>query len=412
MGDSRDTIKKGAEVEGRLCRSLIENSFDVFKIIDSEGIIRFASPSVERVMGYRPSELVGTNAFDWVHPDDVDLARQALTDVVTHGELSEYLEIRDRHRDGTYRVIEVAARSLLEDPAVGGIVLNYRDVTERREWERALRQSEDRYQRAFHSSPDSITISFLSDGTFLEVNEGFERITGYTRDEILGRTSLELGIWKDPAARGEIADILRRDGIVRGYETVFCGKDGREVVGRLSATIIDLRGSMCMLATVRDVTAHKEAEDQLRQATRQLQEEHEELTEKNIALKQILDHIEEDKAAYRHELAANVENLIRPIIERLRDGQGRLSPTEIESLQTQLDKIIKDDLNQYENNYAKLTPRELDICGLIKSGKTSKEIAEELGLSPETIHKHRQAIRRKLQIDHRGINLSSYLRSR
>jgi RNA polymerase sigma factor (sigma-70 family) len=77
-----------------------------------------------------------------------------------------------------------------------------------------------------------------------------------------------------------------------------------------------------------------------------------------------------------------------------------------------LNSVIKDDIDQFQNNLAKLTPRELDICELIQEGKTSKEIAESLGLSPETIHKHRQAIRRKLQIDHRGINLSSYLRSR
>jgi RNA polymerase sigma factor (sigma-70 family) len=84
----------------------------------------------------------------------------------------------------------------------------------------------------------------------------------------------------------------------------------------------------------------------------------------------------------------------------------------METLETRLNSVIKDDIDQFQNNLAKLTPRELDICELIQEGKTSKEIAESLGLSPETIHKHRQAIRRKLQIDHRGINLSSYLRSR
>jgi PAS domain S-box-containing protein len=412
MDGTRKSLPRDSGVGDRLCRSLIENSFDVFKIIDRDGVIRFASPSVKRVMGYTPGELEGTSAFDWIHPDDVDRARSALAEVIEQGELSEYLELRDRHRDGTYRIIELAARSLLDDPAVGGVVLNYRDVTERKEWEQALRQSEDRYQRAFHSSPDSITISFLSDGTFLEANEGFERITGYSRDEILGRTSLDLGIWADTNARAEIAELLERDGIVRNYETVFCGKNGVEVVGRLSATVIELNGARCMLATVRDVTEQKRAEEKLRQATQQLQEDHEELQEKNIALKQILDHIEEDKTAYRHELAANVENLIRPVIDRLRSSDGRLPPAEIDSLQTRLDSIIKDDINQFQNNLSKLTPRELDICELIQSGKTSKEIAEELGLSPETIHKHRQAIRRKLQIDHRGINLSSYLRSR
>jgi PAS domain S-box-containing protein len=412
MNESHDVSRTTGRIEERRCRSLIENSFDVFKIIDAEGVIRFASPSVERVMGYAPDEVVGTSVFDWIHPDDVDLARSALETVLSKGALEEYVELRDRHRNGRYRTIEVVASNLIDDPAVGGVVLNYRDVTERKQWEAALRQSEERYQRVFQSSPDSITISFLSTGAFLEVNEGFEQITGYTRDEILGRTSLELGIWKSPEARSRLAERLRDEMVVRDFEAVFVTKDGHDVIGMLSATIIELHGAPCMLATVRDVTAQRRAEERLKQATDQLRREHEELKEKNIALKQILDHIEEDKNAYRHEIASSVESLLRPVIEKLRDSQGRLSPAEVETLRARLDAIIKNDIDQFQNNLAKLTPRELDICELIQEGRTSKEIAQQLGLSPETIHKHRQSIRRKLQLDHRGVNLSSYLRSR
>jgi DNA-binding CsgD family transcriptional regulator len=200
--------------------------------------------------------------------------------------------------------------------------------------------------------------------------------------------------------------------IVRDFETSFRAQDGREIVGRLSATIIELHGTPCMLATVRDVTDQKHAEAELLRATEQLQREHKELTEKNIALKQILDHIEADKTQYRHEVAARVEDLMRPIVQRLKQHDGRLTPAELELLESRLSSIIKEDIDQFQNNLAKLTPRELDICEFIQQGKTSKEIADGLGLSTETIHKHRQAIRRKLQIDHRGINLSSYLRSR
>jgi len=412
MEESRNSVRPEGAVEGRRCRSLIQNSFDVFKIVDAEGKILFASPSVERVMGYRPEELTGTNVFEWIHPDDTKLAQEAMREVLAEGELRDYLEVRDRNRDGTYRVIEVAARNLLHDPAVRGIVLNYRDITERRHWEDALRESEARYQMAFQSSPDSITISFLSTGVFLEVNEGFENITGYPRDEIIGKSALALGIWVDEEDRSTLAERLQDEAVVRDFETSFRAKNGSVVIGLLSATVIELHGTPCMLATVRDVTKQKRAEEELRKTTEQLQREHRELTEKNIALKQILDHIEDDKTAYRHEVAANVENLLRPIITRLEQKDGRLTPSEVDILESRLNTIIKEDIDQFQNNLAKLTPRELDICELIQKGKTSKEIADDLGLSPETIHKHRQAIRRKLQIDHRGINLSSYLRSR
>jgi len=412
MSEFRNSLRPEGGTDGRRCRSLIQNSFDVFEIVDSDGQLMFVSPSVERVLGYRPEDLLGSSILDHVHSDDATLAREMLAEITTESELRECVELRARGRDGVYRIIEVAGRDLSDDPVVGGIVLNYRDVTERKKWEEALRRSEERYEKAFHSSPDSITISFLSDGVFLEVNEGFEQITGYNRDDIIGKSSLELALWMDESARRRLAGLLQEHSVVRDFETSFRASDGREVVGRLSATIIELHGTPCMLATVRDVTEQKRAEAELRRATEQLQREHGELTEKNIALKQILDHIEADKTEYRHEVAARVEDLMRPLVERLKQRGGQLAPAEVEALESRLSAITSADIDQFQNNLSKLTPRELDICDLIQRGKSSKEIADDLGLSPETIHKHRQAIRRKLQIDHRGINLSSYLRSR
>lgn len=412
MDQSRHSLHAGNASAGSRWRSLIQNSFDVFKIVDATGTIMFASPSVSRILDHTPDDLTGTSIFEWLHPDDIPIAREALDRAASGDPLRECFEVRARARDGGYRVIEVAARNLIDDPDVRGIVLNYRDITERKQWEMALRQSEERYQKAFQSSPDSITISFLSNGVFLEVNEGFERITGYRRDEIIGKSAIELGLWRDVDVRDALARRLRDETVVRDFEAVFHDKQGNELIGRMAATVIELNATPCMLATVRDVTEQRRAEQKLKEATEQLQNEHQALTEKNIALKQILDHIEQDKSKYRHEVAANVENLLRPVISQLQREGGRLTPAEIDALEGRLNTIIKDDIDQFQNNLAKLTPRELDICELIQAGRTSKEIAEELGLSPETIHKHRQAIRRKLQIDHRGINLSSYLRSR
>lgn len=137
-----------------------------------------------------------------------------------------------------------------------------------------------------------------------------------------------------------------------------------------------------------------------------------ERSRKDIALGEVLEHLEEEKAAYRKELSANVENLLRPIVRKLRETGGRLSGRDIDVLEHGLDAIAGRNLDVYENNRAKLTPRELDVCELIRDGLSSKEIADRLGLSSQTVHKHRQSIRRKLQLDNRGINLEAFLRSR
>jgi RNA polymerase sigma factor (sigma-70 family) len=89
-----------------------------------------------------------------------------------------------------------------------------------------------------------------------------------------------------------------------------------------------------------------------------------------------------------------------------------LTPDDVDKIRVGLQRVLGEEIDDFQSNLAKLTPRELDVCELVKQGRTTKEIADELNVSSETIHKHRQAIRKKLQIDRRGLSLASYLRTR
>lgn len=395
----------------RFFRALTENSLSVICIVDEAAVVRYVSSSVERVLGWTPEDMVGRSGIELVHEDDLDHANDVLRAIREKGPQPWPVEIRVMHKDGSPRMIEFAARNLLDDPAVRGIVVDYHDITERKMRGAALELSEERYQKAFASSPDGIVISDLETGVYLDVNEGFERMTGNTREELIGRSSFEFGHWGSAADRERLAQGLRKKGRVRDFEAEFYDKGGRPHTGQVSAELIELDGRACLLACIRDVTTARRDEAALRRMTEELQREHKELTEKNVALKQVLEHIEQDKSSYRHQVAANIENLLRPFLTRLRDSGGCLDSAAISALERRVDTIVRDEVDPFRANLAKLTSRELDICELIRQGRTSKEIADTLGLSPETIHKHRQAIRRKLQIDHRGINLFSYLRS-
>jgi DNA-binding NarL/FixJ family response regulator len=158
------------------------------------------------------------------------------------------------------------------------------------------------------------------------------------------------------------------------------------------------------------VTQQKEAEQKLRELSDTLRREQVDFVRKNVALNEVLQHIEREKQGYRHEIASNVDNLLRPMLRKLRE-QGRLDRRDVDLLQRSLDEVTGRDIDQFKNNISKLTPRELDILEMIRTGRSSKQIAEALDLSSQTVHKHRQSIRRKLQIDHREINLATYLRS-
>ena len=123
-------------------RALIEQAMDIIAVLDAEGAIRYASPSVFPLLGYTPAELSGRLMLDLIHPDDVDGTLQVFAEGVATGQGGRFLELRFRHKDGTYRILEAVGRYLLDDPLVKGVVINARDVTERRSLERQFLQAQ------------------------------------------------------------------------------------------------------------------------------------------------------------------------------------------------------------------------------------------------------------------------------
>ena len=119
-------------------RSLIENALDTITILDRAGVIRYESPSVERVLGYDPEELVGKQVFEYIHPDDRPGFVKELTRIMASPGESNELHLRFLHKDGSWRYLEAVGRNLLEDPIVQGVVVNARDATDRREAEERL----------------------------------------------------------------------------------------------------------------------------------------------------------------------------------------------------------------------------------------------------------------------------------
>ncbi|MEA2548971.1 MAG: hypothetical protein QOE42_1569, partial [Chloroflexota bacterium] len=127
-------------------RSLVQNSIDVQLIANADGKITYESAAVERVLGYRAEDRIGRNAFDNIHPDDRPWVEQMMSDVARLPASQVAAEVRVRHADGSWLVIEAVAKNLRDDPAVGGIVVNYRDVTARKSLEDELKR------QAFHDS--------------------------------------------------------------------------------------------------------------------------------------------------------------------------------------------------------------------------------------------------------------------
>ena len=159
------------------------------------------------------------------------------------------------------------------------------------------------------------------------------------------------------------------------------------------------------------IIQRKQAEERIIQASEQLEIERESLERKNIALHEILNQIDSEKNTFKQHLVTNVEQTILPTVTRLKKSSRPSQNRIFEMLEKDLQEIVSPFLDTLKSNYTKLSPRELEVCRLIKNGMTSKEIAEMLNLSLLTVYKYRELIRKKLSLVKDGTNLRTYLKS-
>jgi len=144
------------------------------------------------------------------------------------------------------------------------------DITLRKQVEEALRISEEKFSKAFRSSPSTISICTLKEGTFLEVNESFERQIGYARDERLGRTALDVGVWVHPSEREALMAEIEKQGHVRDQEVQLRMKSGQVAIFQISVELLELRGEKCLLTVGQDITERKKAEEDLQRVSGKL----------------------------------------------------------------------------------------------------------------------------------------------
>ena len=208
-----------------------------------------------------------------VPPEDLPIQRAAATAKPVFG-VPELVIFED----GTERnVVANAAPLLGEDDMPYGAVAAVLDVTDRNRAEEALRKSEEKFHKAFRESPMVLTLARLEDDRYIDVNETFEQFFGYRREEALGRTSHDLGLWDNPGRFEQLRlQLLAEGGNLRNVECKFRNRAGQLIIGLLSSEMIEINGEQCTISTVLDITDRKLAEEALANIGGRLIEAHEE----------------------------------------------------------------------------------------------------------------------------------------
>jgi two-component system, cell cycle sensor histidine kinase and response regulator CckA len=240
-------------------RSLIENASDIVTIVGENGVFSYASPSVERVLGYAPRELLERNTFEFVHPEDLPLVTEALAGAIQHPNAPRSAEFRFRHRDGSWRVLEAVGQARVDHLGQAQLIVNGRDVTERKRQERALRESKERLRTVIAGAP-LVLFAFDKDGVFTMVEgKGLDAL-GLRPAQLVGRSVFEL--------YGDLPQALADVGRALAGETFSSTVDVfGSVFEAWYSPIKDAEGAVVgVIGVGTDITERRRAEEALRRS--------------------------------------------------------------------------------------------------------------------------------------------------
>jgi PAS domain S-box-containing protein len=193
----------------------------------------------------------------------VPITNSMVTPIVYQNKIISAIHVANKATDygeSDLRVMETIARSVA--PVLNARLERDRKDKERQKAEREVRESEERFRTAFGASPDAVNINRVSDGLYVDVNDGFTELTGFTRDEVIGKSSSEISIWNDPKDRERLVAELRRSGHATNMSLKFRLKDGRVRCGLMSASVIAISGVPHILSITRDIDYMKRAEEE------------------------------------------------------------------------------------------------------------------------------------------------------
>lgn len=260
LGERDQTMVRLRESEEHY-RKLTEAAFEGIVILENGRVVD-VNEQMLKLFNYQRDEMMGRDILEVVAPE----SRPIAVECIQKGR-EDVHELRLLRKDGSSFITETRARMVhAGDRTLRMVAL--RDITAQKQVQQALHESEEKFSKAFHNSPDVMSITDLETGRYIEVNDAHEKTFGFKREEVIGRSAIELDIFPDSPLRNELLRTLREGGRVVSREFQGRTRDGRPLILLHSAEVVELGGRKCILRVSHDVTDQKAAEEALRESER------------------------------------------------------------------------------------------------------------------------------------------------
>jgi PAS domain S-box-containing protein len=327
------------ESEARF-RAIFESAAIGIGIASPDGYNIGSNETFRRMLGYSDTELLHTPILEHVAPEDREKVLAARAPLV-EGRVKEFqAEVRYITKGGDRIWVNLTA-SLVRDTEGKPLYIPtlFEDITERKRAEEALRESEEKFRKAFVVGADAFYVATKDEGLILEINDRFVEMFGYSKEEALGKTSLQLGLYAEPADRGRLVEGLKSKGYVRNLEVSGRRKGGEIFPVLLSVSVLQAEGKSLIVGSIRDITELRKAEEQLREYSTRLEET---VRERTRALEEEHDRLlRAERMATVGRVSTQVAHDIRNPLAAINTGLYYLKSVVSKEHQKKIDETVK-----------------------------------------------------------------------